>query len=60
MRYTEILKLKEMLEEANIPFTFTDDFHNVKEKLGKTQRKRHFINGYTPHIKYGLVPLRML
>lgn len=33
MRYTEILKLKEMLEEANIPFTFTDDFFNVKEKI---------------------------
>ena len=33
MKYTEILKLKEMLEEANIPFTFTDDFCNVKEKI---------------------------
>ena len=33
MKYTEMLKLKEMLEEANIPFTFTDDFFNVKEKL---------------------------
>ena len=33
MRYTEILKLKEMLEEANIPFTFTDDFFNVKVKI---------------------------
>lgn len=33
MKYTEILKLKEMLEEANIPFTFTDDFFNVKEKI---------------------------
>lgn len=32
MRYTEILKLKEMLEEANIPFTFTDDFFGVKER----------------------------
>lgn len=29
-KYTEILKLKTMLEEANIPFTFTDDFWNVK------------------------------
>lgn len=35
MKYTEILKLKEMLEEANIPFTFTDDSFNAKEKLGK-------------------------
>lgn len=34
MKYTEILKLKTMLEEANIPFTFTDDFWNVK-KLGE-------------------------
>lgn len=33
MKYTEILRLKEMLEEANIPFTFTDDFFNVKEKI---------------------------
>lgn len=33
MKYTEILKLKEMLEEANIPFTFTDDSFNVKEKI---------------------------
>ena len=30
MKYTEILKLKRMLEEANIPFEFTDDFWNVK------------------------------
>lgn len=35
MKYTETLKLKEMLEEANIPFTFTDDSFSVKEKLGK-------------------------
>lgn len=33
MEYTEILKLKEMLEEAGIPFTFTDDLFDVKEKL---------------------------
>ena len=26
MKYTEILKLKEMLEEANIPFTFTETY----------------------------------
>ena len=30
MKYTEILRLKTMLEEANIPFTFTDDFWGVK------------------------------
>ena len=28
-KYTEILKLKTMLEEANIPFEFTDDFWGV-------------------------------
>lgn len=33
MRYTEILKLKEMLEEEGIPFTFTDDFFGVKKRL---------------------------
>ena len=33
MKYTEILKLKDMLEKANIPFTFTDDFWGVKKKL---------------------------
>ena len=26
MKYTEILKLKEMLKEANIPFTFTETY----------------------------------
>lgn len=31
MKYTEILKLKKMLEEANIPFTFTDDYWGVKK-----------------------------
>lgn len=30
MEYKEILKLKEMLEKANIPFKFTDDFFNTK------------------------------
>lgn len=33
MKYTEILKLKEMLEEANIPFMFTDDIWGVKEMV---------------------------
>lgn len=33
MKYTAIFKLKEMLEEANIPFEFTDDLFNVKEKI---------------------------
>lgn len=30
--YTEILKLKEMLEKANIPFTFTDDRFGYKKR----------------------------
>ena len=30
MEYKEILKLKTMLEKANIPFEFTDDFFNTK------------------------------
>lgn len=33
MKYTEILKLKKMLEEANIPFTFTDDLLGAKKKI---------------------------
>lgn len=38
MKYTEILKLKDMLEKANIPFTFTDDFWGVNKlnERGKT------------------------
>lgn len=35
-KYTEILKLKKMLEEANIPFEFTDDFFDLAE----TRRKK--------------------
>ena len=37
MKYTEILKLKRMLEGANIPFEFTDDFWGINklEKNGK-------------------------
>lgn len=32
MKYTEISKLKEMLDEANIPYqSFTDDFFHVKD-----------------------------
>lgn len=30
MEYKEILKLKKMLEKANIPFKFTDDLFNTK------------------------------
>lgn len=31
-KYTEILKLKEILEKANIPFTFTDDCFGAKRR----------------------------
>lgn len=31
MKYDEILKLKEMLEKANIPFEFTDDMYKAKK-----------------------------
>lgn len=33
-KYTEILKLKEMLEQENIPFEFNDDFFGEKERNG--------------------------
>lgn len=32
MKYTEILKLKDMLEKANIPFEFTDDLFGAMKK----------------------------
>lgn len=46
MKYTEILKLKEMLEEANIPFTFTDDFFDVKELIEKDRSWKPFYPAY--------------
>ena len=48
MKYTEILKLKEMLEEAGIPFTFTDDSFGVKEKFdaGKPVVKAYYYHMY--------------
>lgn len=33
MKYSEIFKLKRMLEEAGIPFTFSDDTFGVKKKF---------------------------
>lgn len=39
MKYTEIIKLKEMLEKANIPFEFTDDMFNTKSLSPKTREK---------------------
>lgn len=38
-KYTEIFKLKEMLEEAGIPFTFTDDLFNAKAAFMKNPEK---------------------
>lgn len=35
MEYKEIFRLKKMLEEANIPFEFTDDSFHVKDKISK-------------------------
>ena len=57
MKYTEILKLKEMLEEANIPFEFTDDFWGVKklEEPGKT--KLYF--GELFRLKYPAYQIRL-
>lgn len=46
MKYTEILKLKRMLEEANIPFTFTDDFFGAKEWVKKDRSWKHFYPAY--------------
>lgn len=45
MKYTEILKLKRMLEEANIPFTFTDDCFNVKERIDTGSPIAKFLYG---------------
>ena len=35
MEYKEIFRLKKMLEEANIPFEFTDDLFHVKDKVSR-------------------------
>lgn len=35
MEYKEIFRLKKMLEEANIPFEFTDDSLHVKDKISR-------------------------
>lgn len=35
MEYKEIFRLKKMLEEANIPFEFTDDLFYAKDKVSK-------------------------
>lgn len=35
MEYKEIFRIKKMLEEANIPFKFTDDLFHIKDKVLK-------------------------
>lgn len=35
MEYKEIFRLKKMLEEANIPFEFSDDLFHVKDKVSR-------------------------
>lgn len=35
MEYKEIFRLKKMLEEANIPFEFTDDLFHAKDKVSR-------------------------
>lgn len=35
MEYKEIFRIKKMLEEANIPFKFTDDLFHVKDKISR-------------------------
>lgn len=48
MKYTEILKLKKMLEEANIPFTFTDDFFGMKKRLEENPSLAEFYHKQYP------------
>ena len=42
----EIFKLKRMLEEANIPFTFTDDFFHIRERRKKYPQNDEFWEWY--------------
>ena len=46
MKYTEILKLKDMLEKANIPFTFTDDFWGVNKLNEREKTNPYFAELY--------------
>ena len=46
MKYTEILKLKDMLEKANIPFTFTDDFWGVNKRNEREKTNPYFAELY--------------
>lgn len=46
MKYTEILRLKQMLEEANIPFEFTDDFWGVNKLKESIKTNPYFAELY--------------
>lgn len=43
MEYKEIFRLKKMLEEANIPFEFTDDLYHVKDKVSRGGAILHYV-----------------
>lgn len=57
MKYTEILKLKDMLEKANIPFTFTDDFWGVKKSEESGKPNLYF--GELFRLKYPAYQIRL-
>ena len=46
MEYKEIFRLKKMLEEANIPFEFTDDLFNIKDIASNTIYFRRYYPSY--------------
>ena len=52
--YKEILRLKEMLEKANIPFSFTDDFFNIKKIISNFSTMRRFYPAYQIRINSNL------
>lgn len=48
MKYTEILKLKSMLEDAGIPFTFTDDYWGMKKEIEESPLLSPICRGQCP------------
>lgn len=48
MEYKEIFRLKKMLEEANIPFEFTDDLFHVKDKVSRGELDYIRFNSFYP------------
>lgn len=48
MEYKEISRLKKMLEEANIPFEFTDDLYHVKDKVSRGGLDYIMFNSFYP------------